>query len=228
MSDALQEKRLTCNTASVKDTKYFCDDCVERLLTQTPNAQWNSSKKGKKRDEIPFEPFQADHKVDDTLMGLSLLGSIVMLATTGYVYLQKVDWQIARQYYVIAVSVFLILLLVQSYIKYQVGPMVFQGYRTDASSPDVKESIKVIAMPTGPATESGQVAKDNRPELLPPSYHLDLNFTRYSLSQNKVLMQKRDHVVLGHFGEWFTESGEFVEPVFRQRLLTSVQRVRGD
>ncbi|WFD44806.1 hypothetical protein MPSI1_003477 [Malassezia psittaci] len=227
MSDALQEKRLTCNTASVKDTKYFCDDCVERLLTQSPNAQLNASKKGKKRDEIPFKPFEANHKVDDTLMGLSLLGSIVMLATTGYVYLQKVDWHIARQYYMVAISLFLILLLIQSLIKYQVGAVVFQGSRRDISS-DVIESIKVIAMPAGPATESGQVASDKRPILLPPSYHLELNITRKSKSQGKVLMQKRDHVVLGHFGEWFTESGEFVEPVFRQRLLTSVQRVCGE
>lgn len=126
-----------CNTASIKDTKYFCDDAIERvgsttltkLLTQRPSAERTPSAKGKEKSTVEFAPFQASHTVDDVLMAVSLTGSVIMLGTVGYVYLKKVEWPIARQYYLVAVSTFAVLFALQSAIKYFAGPLVFRGTR---------------------------------------------------------------------------------------------------
>lgn len=126
-----------CNTASIKDTKYFCDDAIERVssamltkfLTQRPSAERTPSAKGKEKSAVEFAPFQASHTVDDVLMAVSLTGSVIMLGTVGYVYLKKVEWPIARQYYLVAVSTFAVLFAIQSVIKYFAGPLVFRGTR---------------------------------------------------------------------------------------------------
>lgn len=85
------------------------------------------------------------------------------------------------------------------------------------------------------ATVSDKKAVDGRTILVPPKYVLDVWYSRESSDGKCVLSKKHDRIVLGHLGtslphpgEWFTESGEFVESVFEQRLLTGLQRVLGE
>ncbi|KAI3623815.1 hypothetical protein GLX27_001945 [Malassezia furfur] len=217
-----------CNTASIKDTKYFCDDAIERLLTQRPSAERTPSAKGKEKSTVEFAPFQASHTVDDVLMAVSLTGSVIMLGTVGYVYLKKVEWPIARQYYLVAVSTFAVLFALQSAIKYFAGPLVFRGTRKMLSNRVEVEYLRIQSPAPGAPRVTNETAADGRPILVPPEYKLEVWYTRKSNGGKSVLATKHDYIVLGHFGEWFTETGEFVESVFEQRLLTSLQRVLGE
>lgn len=90
------------------------------------------------------------------------------------------------------------------------------------------EHITIQSPAVGRATVADKKGPDGRPMLIPPQYALDVKYERTSNAGKNVLVKKNDRVVLGHFGEWFTEDGEFVESVFQQRLYSSLQRIFGE
>lgn len=90
------------------------------------------------------------------------------------------------------------------------------------------EHITIQSPAVGRATVADKKGPDGRPTLIPPQYALDVKYERTSNAGKNVLVKKNDRVVLGHFGEWFTEDGEFVEPIFQQRLYSSLQRIFGE
>lgn len=80
---------------------------------------------------------------------------------------------------------------------------------------------------------TGKKTPDGRPVLKPPSYELLVQYTR--TTQGRILAKREGRIPIGHFGkhdslmkgEWFTEEGEFMESIFRERLVQGLQKLLG-
>lgn len=98
-------------------------------MTQRGATEEDPSGKGKKKVSTEFAPFQATHLLDDMLVGISFLGSSVMLGSTAYAYLMKLEWADAKPYFWVSVPFFAVLFALQALIKFFTGPVVFRGTR---------------------------------------------------------------------------------------------------
>lgn len=61
--------------------------------------------------------------------------------------------------------------------------------------------------------------------ITPPVYSLKVDYTRTSNGGKSLIRRAQDTVKVGHFGEWFTEEGEFVEELFEERLIGALNEI---
>lgn len=95
------------------------------------------------------------------------------------------------------------------------------------------ENLRVSSPYFNSAVSTGKKTQDGRPILKPPTYELLVQYTR--TTQGRTLARREGRIPIGNFGaflsltkgEWFTEEGEFKEPIFRERLVEGLQKLLG-
>lgn len=73
--------------------------------------------------------------MDDMIMFLDLIGSVVMLGATAYVYLKKVAWEEAKPIFMISTGIFFTIYAICAVVSYMRGHVVFTGVRMSESQP---------------------------------------------------------------------------------------------
>ncbi|CCU99882.1 unnamed protein product [Malassezia sympodialis ATCC 42132] len=173
--------KVLCDLSNAKELKYHCDDTVER--------------QGSPGEAAPgFPLFKASHIVDNAMMAVNFIVSVLMIGSVLFAYRQKLDWKDARPLFMVTV-------------------------------PMLTPSLWKQAVSTGKKTQDG------RPILKPPTYELLVQYTR--TTQGRTLARREGRIPIGNFGaflsltkgEWFTEEGEFKEPIFRERLVEGLQKL---
>ncbi|PKI82311.1 hypothetical protein MVES_003788 [Malassezia vespertilionis] len=165
---------------------------------------------------------------DDTIERVLVLVSVL------YTYWYKISWEHSKQYLYAGIGAYVLCQGIQLLVRRIFGVAIFMGSRTGkeivralARSPQNEtEWVQIKASSVGPSTLPGKKAADGKPVLIPPTYAVDVKYTR-SIG-GRVLGSKDDHVVLGSFGEWFRQDGEFVESIFAERLRVGLQKVMGE
>ncbi|WFD32032.1 hypothetical protein MSPP1_003074 [Malassezia sp. CBS 17886] len=220
---AKAEEKAFCDIYNVKETKLLCDDTVEQLLTRERHV----NAKGKQKDGSAdtFAPFKASHVIDDMSMVMSVIGSATIVAAVGYVYMKKIAWADAKLYYFVAIAIFVVLTAVQSVVQYVYGPVIFTGTRTLPSGRIEVERLRICAVPAGPTQVHGCESRNARQALTPPTYLLDVQYSRGGSSH---VAGRESRITLGHFGEWFSSDGGFHERIFEERLIAALYRVFGE
>ncbi|WFD26497.1 hypothetical protein MNAN1_001480 [Malassezia nana] len=152
--------------------------------------------------------------VEDVLMFVNMTVSVLMIGSVLLVYRQKLEWKEAKPIFMVTVPMYRIR-----------GPLVFIGSRPASGSQNETENLQISSPYFNQADLTGKKAPDGRPILKPPSYELLVQYTR--TTQGRVLAKREGRIPIGHFGEWFTEEGEFMESIFRQRLVQGLQKLLG-
>ena len=108
--------------------------------------------------------------------------------------------------------------------SYLQGDRIFTGKRKMLSK-RIETEVLIISSPSLPnPTIDPSSVSSSRKTIIPPIYTLQVEYTRRSNGGKSLLKKVQDKITLGHLGEWFTEEGEFVEAVFRQKLLNGLSK----
>lgn len=78
-----------------------------------------------------------------------------------------------------------------------------------------------------PVTSTTPSPKDGKKHTTPPIYSLEIDYSRKSNGGKSSIHEYKGKVELGHLGEWFTEEGEFIESIFEERLMKSLEKAMG-
>ncbi|SHO76592.1 Uncharacterized protein MSYG_0930 [Malassezia sympodialis ATCC 42132] len=212
--------KVLCDLSNAKELKYHCDDTVERLLTEPTDKQ------GSPGEAAPgFPLFKASHIVDNAMMAVNFIVSVLMIGSVLFAYRQKLDWKDARPLFMVTVPIFAIFYVAFFVVQHLRGPIVFLGSRQVSGNKNETENLRVSSPYFNSAVSTGKKTQDGRPILKPPTYELLVQYTR--TTQGRTLARREGRIPIGNFGEWFTEEGEFKEPIFRERLVEGLQKLLG-
>ncbi|CDU24336.1 uncharacterized protein SPSC_03407 [Sporisorium scitamineum] len=214
--------RIVVDNSNLTELKATCDEAVERILSRRPEADGASAAKTQ-----GFAPFKASHLHTDLRLALGFTASAIMIGTSIWAYFVEKEWKRNKQACAIAVVVYTILSGISMIDSYLQGNAIFTGTRKTLSNRIETEHLVISSPPLPKAAKKDAKAANGKPILTPPAYTLQIIYTRKSNKGKSLLANKSESLPLGHLGEWFTEEGEFVEPIFEQRLLSGLQKAFG-
>ncbi|CAD6896406.1 unnamed protein product, partial [Tilletia laevis] len=99
------------------------------------------------------------------------------------------------------------------------------------SSPSAQPEQLILTSPPLPKHKLVPASGTNKTRAfsIPPEYSLEVEYTRPAGSTGNSSGQKKNgKVTVGHFGEWVTQEGEFVESVFEEKLRAGLAKVLGE
>lgn len=138
------------------------------------------------------------------------------------------DWQKNKRATGLAVIAYVLLSSAQALDAYLQGDRIFVGKRKMLSNRIETEAL-IISSPSLPKAtlSAGKDSATGRKWITPPVYTLEIEYARRSNGGKSLLRRSREKTALGHLGEWFTQDGEFIEPIFEKRLVEALQKAWG-
>ncbi|KDN41856.1 hypothetical protein K437DRAFT_258079 [Tilletiaria anomala UBC 951] len=240
------EDTIIVDTSNLSELKATCDDAVERILTRAPEVV------GAGPSRSGFSPpFTASHVHTDVRLALGFTGSIIMIACAAWSYLVEPEWSVNKGPTLYCVALFAILSGLQMLSSHLQGDTIVLCKRRTTTNGIVQtETLRVRSAPTLPKpklynagsaeartarllpgtsiTSDSATAKTARPVCIPPVYALSFSYTQTS-NGGKTLVKQSDSgnesIPLGHFGEWFTQNGDFREEIFEERLRGALAKI---
>ncbi|PWY97948.1 hypothetical protein BCV70DRAFT_202434 [Testicularia cyperi] len=211
--------RIFVDNSNLTELKATCDEAVERILTREAAASITDPN---------LAPFAADHFHTDLRLALGFIAATIMIGTSAWAYFVEKEWKNNKKGCAIAVVVYVVLSAISLIDSYMQGNNIFTGRRKMLSNRIETERLSISSPPLPKAVRQTRTdSTSGKTVLTPPTYTLEINYSRKSNQGQSLLGHKKTSLCLGHLGEWFTEEGEFVESVFQERLLTALQKVYG-
>ncbi|CAO1634723.1 unnamed protein product [Parajaminaea phylloscopi] len=232
-----QEDRIFVDNSNLAELKLTCDEAVQRILTRSTKALPRAALAGLEADKSPDSepssstveesaPFKASHFHEDLRLALGYAASAAIIGVSAWAYLVEKDWGKNKGLTAIAVVAYLFLSAAQAVDAYLQGDRIFYGKRKMLSKRIETELLSVSSPSLPKPTQSSDPdASTGKRLIVPPTYTLDIDYTRRSNGGKSLLQRSSGKAQLGSLGEWFTADGEFVEAIFERRLLDSLQKI---
>ncbi|PWN24266.1 hypothetical protein BCV69DRAFT_280156 [Microstroma glucosiphilum] len=238
-----REDRIYVDNSSLQELKATCDEAVERILTRpsghlapAPSASSavhsplsssadlsaSVSSANGHADASDFPPFKASHLHTDLRLALGFSASFIVIGACLWAYFVEKDWQKNKGWTGVAVASYVVLSALQALDAYLQGDRIFTGKRKMLSK-RIETEVLTIASPSLPKPTVEKTSEGQK-WIVPPRYSLQVEYTRRSNGGKSLLRRVKQSVDMGHFGEWFTEEGEFVEAIFEQKLISGLER----
>ncbi|KAE8269230.1 hypothetical protein A4X09_0g3118 [Tilletia walkeri] len=217
-------QKILIDNSNLSELKLTADEAVERILSSSSKHQaWTIS-----------------HFHTDLRLALGYAASLLMIGVGVWSYFVEKDWEVNKRPTAVAVAVYVVLSAIQTADAYVQGNRIFYGSRKSPTSPSGPLERLVLSSPPLPkhklfphSSTTSSTDKNPAPAAttktkgkgmtVPPEYSL---YAEYFSPGSSV--GKKGKVTLGHFGEWITEEGEFVESIFEERLRSGLAKVVGE
>ncbi|KAL9938428.1 hypothetical protein V8E36_003051 [Tilletia maclaganii] len=216
---AVTDDRILVDNSNLAELKLTADEAVERILSR-------ASKAAPTQGATASPPWKVSHFHTDLRLVLGYTASLLMIAVGVWSYFIEKEWSVNKGPTAVAVAVYLVLSAIQTADAYVQGNRIFYGSRKSANSSQVEKLI--LTSPQLPRHKTiKRTPSTPQPATIPPEYTLEAEyFAPTSASQQQ--QPKKGKVALGHFGEWITQEGEFLESVFEERLRAGLAKLLGE